>query len=358
MPEGIITTGQNPNAIATIVAKRALARLKAATVAVSIADASYESEVRSHGDTVNVPIPAEYTTNLLADGGTINRQQTSLGNASLVLSQHRELSFEITDRNEALSRPDIRGTNLGQAIANFAEDVDEDLLSIYASFSTTDVGAYNTALTEAVIDSGETTLFDQRVSAGLRKSLVLTGSGYSQVRQIPRFTESDKIAQGSRPIADGFVGRIKGMDVYRDQKVNVTSGPARQAGRRRHDPGRGNGGRHVRPPDHVVPPRDPGQDLHAGSALRLRLGADQLRRRGPALAESALRSSPSRDRRHQPVRGRKGGPSGFPPTRALPRGRGRESKWRRPIRSDSIARSVSSRRKKVSLPTTSYTCRC
>jgi hypothetical protein len=226
MPEGIITTGQNPNAIATIVAKRALTRLKAATVAYSIADPSYRDEIAEHGNTVNVAIPAEYVTNLIADGGTITRQQTSLGNAALTLNKHRELSFEITDRNSAVSRPDIKNTNLGQALANFAEDVDEDLLAIYAQFSTTDVGAYNTALTEPVIDSAETTLFDQRVPDGMRKSLVLTGTGYSAVRQIPRFTEADKIGSG-RPIADGFVGRIKGCDVYRDQKVNVTSGTDR-----------------------------------------------------------------------------------------------------------------------------------
>lgn len=227
MPEGIITTGQNPNAIATIVAMRALGRLKAECTGFSISDPSYKSEIASHGDTVNVPIPAEYTTNLIADGGTVTRQQTSLGNAALALTRHRELTFEITDRNAALTAPNLKATHLGQAMANFAEDVSEDLLSIYAQFSTTDEGAFNTALTEAVIDAVETKLFDQRVPGGLRKSLVLTGTGYSNVRQIPRFTEADKIADGSRPIAEGFVGRIKNMNVFRDQTVNITNSTER-----------------------------------------------------------------------------------------------------------------------------------
>lgn len=223
MAEGIITSAQNANAIATIVAKRALARLKAATVAYSIADPSYGDEIASHGNTVNVPIPAEYTTNLLADGGTVTRQQTSLGNAQIVLNKHREITFAITDRNAAITRPDIKGTNLGQAIANFAEAVDEDLLGIYSSLTGTACGAYNTSLTEAEIDTGETTLFNERVPDGLRKSMVLTGTGYSAVRQIARFTEADKLGAANRQIADGFVGRIKGVDVYRDQKTVVTS---------------------------------------------------------------------------------------------------------------------------------------
>lgn len=223
MPEGIITTGQNPAVIATLIAKRALPRLKSATVAHSICDPSYAAEVAEHGESVTVAIPAEYSSNLLADGGTVQRQQTSLGNAQITLDTHREITFAITDRNSALTRPDIKGTNLGQALANMAEDIDEDLLGVYAQFSTTDVGVANTPLTEAVIDSAETTLFNQRVPDGMRKSVVLTGNGYSTIRQIPRFTEAQMIAQGSRPIADGFVGRLKNMDFYRAQKTNVTS---------------------------------------------------------------------------------------------------------------------------------------
>lgn len=221
MPEGIITGAQNADAVATIVAARALPRLKASTVAYSIADPSYAGEVRQHGDTVNVPIPAEFSTNLLADGGTITRQNPSLGNASIVLNKHRELTWEHTDINKALARPDLEGVSAGQAIANFAEDIDEDLLSIYTQFTTTDVGTYDTALTEGVIDTAETTLFDQRAQG--KKSLVVTGTGYGSLRQIPRFTEADKIAQGSRPISNGFVGMLKDFMVYRAQKTNVTS---------------------------------------------------------------------------------------------------------------------------------------
>lgn len=227
---GIITGAQNPKAQAIIVAKRALPRLKSATVAYSISDPQYESEVRRFGSQVDIPIPAEYTSNLLADGGTINRQNPSLGSASLVLNRHRELSFEITDINEALATPDLQKTALGQAIANFAEDIDEDLLGIYSDFTTTDVGAYNTAITEGTVEAAETTLFNERAPAGIRKSLVLTGDGYSNARQIPRFTEPDKAGAGASARADAFMGQVKGFDVYRDQKVNVTNSGADRHG--------------------------------------------------------------------------------------------------------------------------------
>lgn len=227
MPEGIITGAQNALAVATLVAARTLPRLKATTVAYSISDVSYANELSRFGSAVNIPIPAEFSSNLIADGGLVSRQNPSLGNAVLTLNKHREVTWEHTDINRALATPDLQNTSLGQAIANLAEDIDEDLLSIYGSFTTTDVGVYNTALTEPVIDSAETTLFDQRVPAGIRKSLVVTGTGYGSLRQIPRFTEADKIAEGMRPIAQGFVGKLKDLDVYRAQKLNVTSGTDR-----------------------------------------------------------------------------------------------------------------------------------
>jgi hypothetical protein len=222
MAEGIITGANNASAIATVVAAKALAPLRSETCAWGIATMDYEDEIKQFGSTVNIPIPAEFTTNLMADGGTVTRQANNLGNAALVLNKHRELTWEHTDINKALATPNLEGCSAGQAIANFAEDMDEDLLGIYASFTGTAVGAYNTALTEAVIDAAETGLFDARVPGGARKSLVVTGTGYSNLRLIPRFTENDKRGNGDAA-SDRLMGRLKGFDVYRAQKTNVTS---------------------------------------------------------------------------------------------------------------------------------------
>lgn len=221
MPEGIITGAQNPNAIATVVAARTLPVLKANTVAWAIADMSYEAQIASFGDRVNIPIPAEFVTNLMADGGTVTRQNPSLGNAVLILNRHREATWEHTDVNKALATPNLEGTSLGQAVANFAEDMDEDLLGIYAQFTGTAVGAYNTTLTEGVVDQAETELFNVRAPEG-RKFLVLTGTGYSAVRMIPRFTENDKRGGGDAASAK-LQGTVKGFQVLRSQSVAITS---------------------------------------------------------------------------------------------------------------------------------------
>jgi len=218
---GPITGAQNPNMLATIAAARALAPLKNATVAWGVANMDYNSELAGFGKQVDIPIPAEFASNLIADGGTITRQNPALGNASLILNKHREVSWEHTDINKLLATPNLQGLSLGQAIANLAEDMDEDLLSVYSQFTTADVGAYATSLTEAVIDSAETSLFNQRASGP--KNLIVNGNGFSALRLIPRFSEADKRGGGDSA-SDSVMGMLKGFTVHRAQGVNLTGG--------------------------------------------------------------------------------------------------------------------------------------
>ena len=121
MAEGIITGANNASAIATVVAAKTLAPLRAETCAWGIATMDYQDEIKEFGSTVNIPIPAEFTTNLMADGGTVTRQANNLGNAALVLNRHRELTWEHTDVNKALATPNLENCSAGQAIANFAD---------------------------------------------------------------------------------------------------------------------------------------------------------------------------------------------------------------------------------------------
>ena len=70
IPSGSV---RHPYHRASVVAARALAPLKNATVAWGVANMDYSPELSSFGSQVNVPIPAEFATNLIADGGTITR---------------------------------------------------------------------------------------------------------------------------------------------------------------------------------------------------------------------------------------------------------------------------------------------
>ena len=105
-----------------------------------------------------------------------------------------------------------------------AESIETDLLALYPGFtSNTAVGAAATPLTEAVIDSIETALFKAKLSAGPHKYLVVSGDEYANIRQIPRFSEYQKVADaGVRALIDGTVGKVKDLFVFRSQYVTKT----------------------------------------------------------------------------------------------------------------------------------------
>jgi hypothetical protein len=110
------------------------------------------------------------------------------------------------------------------AVTALAEKIETDLLNLYAQFtSNAPVGTGGSALTEAAIDSAETALFNAKVPASQPKYLIVDGNAYSQLRQIPRFSEYSSAGEaGLRALVDGNVGKIKDFYVFRSQFVPRT----------------------------------------------------------------------------------------------------------------------------------------
>ena len=110
-----------------------------------------------------------------------------------------------------------------------AERIESDLLALYAGFtSNAPVGTAGTPITEAALDSAETALFAAKLPASEPKYLVVDANTYSQLRQIPRFSEYQTAGEaGLRTIIDGTIGKIKDFFVFRSQFVSKTgSAPA------------------------------------------------------------------------------------------------------------------------------------
>jgi hypothetical protein len=115
------------------------------------------------------------------------------------------------------------------AMVALAEKIESDLLNLYPLFTgNTILGAPETAITEAVVDAAETALFKSKVPASSDKYLVVDATSYSNMRQIPRFSEFYTAGSaGLRALVDGNVGKIKDFFVFRSQFVPKTgSGPS------------------------------------------------------------------------------------------------------------------------------------
>src|ERR1700726_20856 len=168
----VITSANIANAIVKLVAVDALPALMGNLVMGNLVNRDYEPTLAQAGDTVNVPIPPVLVANNIAEGGTVQTQNPSLGNAQIVLNTHAEATFLIPDITKVLAGPDLLKLYMQPAVVALAERIETDLLALYPQFTAnTAVGTAGTALTEAVVDSAETALVNTKVPASALKYL-------------------------------------------------------------------------------------------------------------------------------------------------------------------------------------------
>lgn len=224
-----ITSANVANAIVKLVAVDALPALMGNLVMGNLVNRDYEPVLAQAGDMVNVPIPPILIANNLAEGGTVQTQNPSLGNAQIVLNTHAEATFQIPDVTKVLAVPDLIKVYMQPAVIAIAERIESDLLNLYSQFTfNTPIGAGGSPITEATIDAAETALFEARVPASQAKYFIADAATYSQLRQIARFSEFNTAGDaGLRALIDGVVGKMKDFYVFRSQFVPKTgSGPA------------------------------------------------------------------------------------------------------------------------------------
>jgi len=219
-----ITSTNVANAIVKLVAADALPVLVGNLVMGNLVNRDYEPVLANAGDTINVPIPPTMVANNILEGGTVQTQNPSLGNAQIVLNTHAEATFQIPDVTKVLAVPDLLKLYMQPSVAAIAQRIESDLLNLYAGFTANPpVGTPGTALTEATIDAAETALFQSKVPNSEQKFIVVNAAAYSAWRQIPLFEEFQTAgAAGLRALIDGSVAKFKDFFVFRSQFVPQT----------------------------------------------------------------------------------------------------------------------------------------
>src|SRR5271170_7483637 len=173
-----ITSANVATAIVKLVAVDALPALVSNLVMGNLVNRDYEPTLANAGDTVNVPIPPTLVANNIAEGGTVQTQNPSLGNAQIVLNTHAEATFQIPDVTKVLAVPDLLRLYMQPAVVAIAERIESDILSLYSQFTANaPVGTAGVALIEGTVDSAETALFQAKVPAVASKYLVVGPAG-------------------------------------------------------------------------------------------------------------------------------------------------------------------------------------
>ena len=207
-------------AIVKLVAADALPALVGSLVMGNLVNRSYEADLAQAGDTVNIPIPPTMSANNIMEGGSVQTQNPSLGNAQIVINVHAESSFQIPDVTRILAHPELLQMYMMPAIIGIATRIETDLLQLYVNLTAnSSVGTGGQTITESVIDSAETALFNALVPEPLPKFLVVSGATYSDMRQIQRFSEEKVSPEMASVVPSGQVGRVKSLYVMRSQYV-------------------------------------------------------------------------------------------------------------------------------------------
>ncbi len=219
-----ITSSNVADAIVKLVAVDSLPALVGNLVMGNLVNRNYEADLVNQGDTVNIPIPPVMAANNIAEGGSVQTQNPSLGNAQVVINVHAESSFQIPDVTKVLAHPDLLQMYMMPAIIAIAERVEQDLTNLYINLTAnSSVGTGNTTITESVVDSAETALFAAKVPESSPKFLLVSGSTYGDLRQISRFSEYEKAPDLGGTIVTGQVGRLKNFYCVRSQYVQKPS---------------------------------------------------------------------------------------------------------------------------------------
>lgn len=226
-----LTSANAAQAIMKWVAAQYLPAVIGNLVMANLVNRDYESTLQNTGDTVNVPIAPEMAANNIAEAGSVTNQQNNLGNAQIVLNRHVEASFSIADVMKAIVSGNPNMAFMDSAVKALSAKLETDLLSVYPQLNAiTAVGSGNTSITEATVDSAETSLFTAKVPGIDPKYLIVSGTAYGQLRQLPRFSEFQMTGPSGQPspmitgqLAGVAGGTLKGLTVYRSQYVQKVS---------------------------------------------------------------------------------------------------------------------------------------
>ena len=108
--------------------------------------------------------------NNIAEGGTVQTQNPSLGNAQIVLNTHAEATFQIPDVTKGVGLSGSCEAYMQPAIIALAERIETDLLGLYSQFTANSpIGLGGLPINEAWIDMAETTLFRAKVPSKMEK---------------------------------------------------------------------------------------------------------------------------------------------------------------------------------------------
>lgn len=176
----------------------------------------YDSDVKSSGQTVEIPNVTAITANLKAQNTVVTLNYNTETKTTITINRHYESSFLVEDILAAQSNYSTRSDYTQAAGYAIAEKIDNDIASVMTA-SFTGYGAYGTALNDNLILTVNRYLSENKAPRTDR-SIVVHPKGEAELLAIDKFVRYDALGTGEA-IKNGKLGTIYGSTVYMSQNL-------------------------------------------------------------------------------------------------------------------------------------------
>lgn len=204
-----------------MVAQEALNVLRANAVLAGLVYRDFEDEVKTMGDTVQVPVIGALSASNKAIGSDYTIADATSTKVDVVLNKHKHATFIVEDIEKAFARGDVIGAYGKSAMAAIVDAVDADIAGLYSGLSQTQ-GADGTAIDAAGMRTARKTLSDAKAPQSDRYFVAGT-EAYTQLLGEAEFTSVEKYG-ASTPVMEGELGKIYGFRVFENQNIVTATG--------------------------------------------------------------------------------------------------------------------------------------
>lgn len=194
----------------------------------------YDNLVKGRGDTIHIPNISDFSVNDKTAGSEVTTQAITETETTISIDKHKEVSFTIEDILKVQSATDLRSEYTSKAGYGIAKQVDTDLLGLYSSLTSTDVGTYGTDITDPVIVAAIQQL--DEVDAPLEdRVFVIKPSQKAAIMKLDKFVQATYLGeyQKATPVKRGpnnryLWGDIYGVPTYYTNQVTTSAGTPTQ----------------------------------------------------------------------------------------------------------------------------------
>lgn len=217
MPD--VTYASSQAFIPEIWAMRAFQVLRANMVLANLVTTDSDVGSFTVGDILHIPFPGTFVANAKTANTAVTLQTPADTDVTVTLNKHYEVSFLIEDIARAMQNQSIMDRYINNAVVPLAEQIENDLFALYASFTQSTVSA---TMDDAQLRAARLALNKQKVPLSNR-SIVVAPECETKLLGATNLATYFAYTQGGSIIRNGQIGRAYGLDVFMSQLVPLAT---------------------------------------------------------------------------------------------------------------------------------------